>query len=600
MKISSRPPAPVSAAATNQQPAGGAAGRAGDGTAGGLELDVGEVVAGRVMRVEDDGRVQLAIGDRTVSARSLVALTPGSEILLEVKAGGTQPLLTLAGKKGLAQELVRILVGEASSLARAVGLVSGAAAEVVEVAPGLLPAAPATPPGSAAPPSPAVAGVPGGTVPTVGEAGRPPVTVPAGQQAGAVQVSGPAGTPAVAAAPPGGTPAPPVAGVTPAPPSPSAPAAGGVPGGPAADGAPPPSLPAPDQASAPPPAPSPGRLLSSAVVPGDTFPTPAAPSAPGPQPAAAPQPAMAQPSSAAGPTASGQPAGDGPASVPSQPAVVPAVKAAALHGPASPQPGGPALPAGPSALAPSLLDKGQLAKELGALLATVAPEVASGTTFLDGQADLGKLARMLEWLLPPTAAGGGGDQPVVSREPGRLAEVVARLAEAVASAPPHEAAGEAAVADLDKLTRLMDGVQQLNSQPPAVNQPVFLLLPCIFAGGAGWGQWLFSAGEEQGREGGERMSTVDFFLQMSRLGDLHLHLAMRREGLAGEFAVANEEVRAHLLGRLPELAALLEEFGFQPVSFTCRTTKVPLLQTVKQTLERTAGLRPFALVDVSA
>lgn len=66
----------------------------------------GQLVKGEVLGLTPEGKVLLAIGGRTVEARSEVALKPGATFWLEVKQA--EPLwLRVADKKGAAQEFLR-------------------------------------------------------------------------------------------------------------------------------------------------------------------------------------------------------------------------------------------------------------------------------------------------------------------------------------------------------------------------------------------------------------------------------------------------------------------------------------------------------------
>ncbi|MDA8163628.1 MAG: hypothetical protein M0017_01155 [Desulfobacteraceae bacterium] len=85
------------------------------GPAGGrdaVSLNPGQLLKCRVLRVEENGRVLLSIDDELVTARTPLKLEAGSEHWLEVRRGGTEPWLALAGQKGAAAELLRLLAGE--------------------------------------------------------------------------------------------------------------------------------------------------------------------------------------------------------------------------------------------------------------------------------------------------------------------------------------------------------------------------------------------------------------------------------------------------------------------------------------------------------
>jgi hypothetical protein len=75
-------------------------------------LTPGQLVAGRVLQVEEEGRVLLAIGKECIAARTAVPLKAGSECWFEVRRGGAEPWLPLTAGKGAALELMRLLAAE--------------------------------------------------------------------------------------------------------------------------------------------------------------------------------------------------------------------------------------------------------------------------------------------------------------------------------------------------------------------------------------------------------------------------------------------------------------------------------------------------------
>ncbi|MBI4793586.1 MAG: flagellar hook-length control protein FliK [Deltaproteobacteria bacterium] len=78
-----------------------------------LLLAPGQLVKGRVVGLTGDGKFLLDVGGQMVTARSLVPLTPGSELWLETGKGGGVPILTLAAKKGAVQDFLKLLVAGA-------------------------------------------------------------------------------------------------------------------------------------------------------------------------------------------------------------------------------------------------------------------------------------------------------------------------------------------------------------------------------------------------------------------------------------------------------------------------------------------------------
>jgi hypothetical protein len=94
-----------------------------------VTLTQGQLLKGRVVRVEENGRVLLAVDDELFTARTPLKLTEGSEHWLEVRRGGAEPWLALAGQKGAAGELLRLLAAEEAGRGKALELLLGGGAD---------------------------------------------------------------------------------------------------------------------------------------------------------------------------------------------------------------------------------------------------------------------------------------------------------------------------------------------------------------------------------------------------------------------------------------------------------------------------------------
>lgn len=226
-----------------------------------------------------------------------------------------------------------------------------------------------------------------------------------------------------------------------------------------------------------------------------------------------------------------------------------------------------------------------LPASLLAALANFSQEVGDKAT--GSQADPNKLTQLLA-LLRPT-----GKQPAPSPSLSQqLTETVERLA-------PHLGHDQSPVSELKVMAKFLDAHQQLNANQPGT-PPNYLLFPCFFSGNAGWGEWMLQM--EAGDKGQEEKETcsIDFFLQMSRLGDMHLKVNIQGEGLRGDFFVGEKSARSHLTEALPQLTTILEGHGYQPVSLAVHQSTENMLHTFKKKLEEKTNLRPFALVDVTA
>lgn len=151
---------------------------------------------------------------------------------------------------------------------------------------------------------------------------------------------------------------------------------------------------------------------------------------------------------------------------------------------------------------------------------------------------------------------------------------------------------------LEKLAKSIASHQEINSQPPTPNNPNFFLFPCFFAGESGWGEWMFSR-ETAGRDKGRQHYTLAFFLEMSKLGPLSLQVTLQETTVQGEFTLQSEKARDHITAHLAELVDLLQKHGYQPVTFSCRTSPDTSLHLFKETLENKVGIKKFSLLDIS-
>ncbi len=166
--------------------------------------------------------------------------------------------------------------------------------------------------------------------------------------------------------------------------------------------------------------------------------------------------------------------------------------------------------------------------------------------------------------------------------------------------PSVSADSDAAPTASQKLTRLLDAHTVVNQQLPPSGRADYYIYPLFFADGASRGEWLFSF-EQEGNETdqGGASSSLSFYLAMTKLGDIHLHLTVRPKGLSGTFTLTTPEAADHLRHHLPQLVDALEPIG-GPVVITCRTAQFDSLRALKEELTAKAGVERFALVDVKA
>jgi hypothetical protein len=215
-------------------------------------------------------------------------------------------------------------------------------------------------------------------------------------------------------------------------------------------------------------------------------------------------------------------------------------------------------------------------------------------TAVGSEADSGRIIRLLAMLgSGVTAEDKGAGQ--VEAGPQRLHELIALLGRG-------GVLDKSSAAAMQKLGLLLELQGELNGLPASAQQSQFLLFPCLFALGAGVGQWLFSLDreEEQAAAGEERGYTLSFFLEMSRLGEVRIQLRVKGQILQGECVVTSESVREHLAPQLGELEGLLGKLGYDTVRFSCRVAKGSMLESLKSGLETAAQLDSVRIVDLKA
>jgi len=216
-------------------------------------------------------------------------------------------------------------------------------------------------------------------------------------------------------------------------------------------------------------------------------------------------------------------------------------------------------------------------------------------TAVGQEADPSRLIRLLAMLGGGTVEDKGAGQ--AGPGPQRLQELIALL-----GAGRGGGLDKPSAAAMQKLGLLLELQGELNALPASAQQSQFLLFPCLFAMGAGVGQWLFTLerGEEQAAIGEERGYTLSFFLEMSRLGEVQIQLRVKGQTLQGECVVTSETVREHLAPQLGELEELLGKLGYDTVHFSCRVAKATMLESLKIGIEMAAQLDSVRIVDLEA
>ena len=246
---------------------------------------------------------------------------------------------------------------------------------------------------------------------------------------------------------------------------------------------------------------------------------------------------------------------------------------------------------------PSMIPTGQ---EQSAL--KVSPELEQLLrSFLENtiseKSDARKLLEMVSWI---SEAGSGGKSRGGFFT--RLGELLAEMVATAQKQGPKPGGPAATGQGLEKLSNMLEMHCRLNSQPVSSDQTPFFIFPCFFSGDAGWGEWIFSMDQEDDSGNGKQQGryTLSFFLDMSRIGDVHLKITLADKALQGEFSMADKTAVSHMEKCLPDLIRILEKMGFGPVTFSCHVAKTDLLQEFRATLQNSSGLESFSILDVTA
>jgi len=213
---------------------------------------------------------------------------------------------------------------------------------------------------------------------------------------------------------------------------------------------------------------------------------------------------------------------------------------------------------------------------------------------LDGQPAPEAIMRLVAWMAGP----GGGKRQSESLKPGGL-----DLTEVMKTAGNVNARALSPGMDSESLERLagfLKSMGSVNEAPVSSDQEDFLLFPCFFCGEAGWGEWMFSLDREREESSKSPSYSLEFFLTMSHLGDVHIKTQLQDRTVRGEVGVGSDEVLSFLEKELPHLVEAIEALDFGPVQIQCCHSKKTHLQNVKETLEAKAGLQSSAIFHVTA
>lgn len=164
--------------------------------------------------------------------------------------------------------------------------------------------------------------------------------------------------------------------------------------------------------------------------------------------------------------------------------------------------------------------------------------------------------------------------------------------------PDSPLAGSKALASAERTAQMLTLMQGFNSSE-GTSPPPFLIFPCFFTGDAGWGQWLFSLPEKKRPTNTSETCSIDMFLAMSNLGDVHVSLQLGAPVGKGILSLPTPEAVHHIDGLLADLTDRCKALGL-PLDLSCRQATIPPLNTMKERLEQATGHKTLSLIDITA
>ncbi|MBU1638909.1 MAG: hypothetical protein KKG53_00365 [Proteobacteria bacterium] len=168
-----------------------------------------------------------------------------------------------------------------------------------------------------------------------------------------------------------------------------------------------------------------------------------------------------------------------------------------------------------------------------------------------------------------------------------IQKIFGRLSEAEMPAAAH------------KLASFFEAHSRVNAETPQA-QSNFYIMPALFSGQTGWGEWLWSREGSAADNDGHFQESLVFFLEMSQLGALTIQVILKEKKLRGQILMEDKEGSELVAALLPGLRERLEAFGYDVVDFSCKCQALNVMQELKESLHRRAGLEPISLLDVQA
>ncbi len=149
-----------------------------------------------------------------------------------------------------------------------------------------------------------------------------------------------------------------------------------------------------------------------------------------------------------------------------------------------------------------------------------------------------------------------------------------------------------------KLASFYEAHARVNSEAAPQGQSDFYIMPTIFSGQTGWGEWLWRRERSSGDNDANSQENLVFFLEMSNLGALTVQVILNDKKLRGQIVMADKRGSELVALLLPGLQDRLEAFGYDVVDFSCSCQPLNVMQELKESLHDRTGSRLVSLLDL--
>ncbi len=151
-----------------------------------------------------------------------------------------------------------------------------------------------------------------------------------------------------------------------------------------------------------------------------------------------------------------------------------------------------------------------------------------------------------------------------------------------------------------KLASFFEAHTRVNTEAAPQGQSDFYIMPALFSGQAGWGEWLWSREGSVENNDSSSQENLVFFLEMSNLGALTIQVILKGKKLRGQILMADKKGSEFVALLLPGLQERLEAFGYDVMDLACSCQPLNVMQELKESLHNRAGSGPVSLLDVQA